>query len=93
MTVITMVFQAETPITYLQIAGVISLASALKGSPAVTDLIGGSVDKAMAANVSMIKLIHKSWTALNGDSPIIIPPMRTVRRQEKLTVTWNCKNL
>jgi hypothetical protein len=37
--------------------------------------------------VSMIKLIHKSCTALNGDSPMASPPMSTVKRHEMLTVT------
>jgi hypothetical protein len=60
MHIIIMVFHIVAPMTYLQTAGVISLASGLNGSPTVTLLIGGSVDKAMAANVSIIKLIHKS---------------------------------
>lgn len=87
MQVITIMFQTEIPIIYLQIFGVISFASGLKGSPIVTVFIGGSVDKAIAAKVSMIKLIHKSYTALNGDSPIANPPMRTVKRHDIFTVT------
>jgi hypothetical protein len=80
-------FQTEIPMIYLQILGVNSLASGLNGSPTVTVLIGGSVDKAIAAKVSMIRLIHKSYTALNGDSPIANPPISTVKRHEIFTVT------
>ena len=53
-------FHADTPKICLQIAGVRMLVSALNGGPVIQDLIGGSVEKAKAANVSMIKLIHKS---------------------------------
>ena len=56
----TIVFQIETPTICLQITGVRSFASALNGGPWMTDGSGGSVERAKAANVSMIKLIHKS---------------------------------
>ena len=40
----------------------------LAGGPLMTCLSGGSVAKAKAANVSMMRLTHKSWTADKGDS-------------------------
>lgn len=54
------VIQMEVPITYHHTNLVISWASALRGGPLVTFEIGGSVDRAIAANVSMIKLIQRS---------------------------------
>ena len=51
------------------------------------------MERAKAANVSMIKLIHKSRTADNGDSTSQILPKITVNMAEILTVTWNWRNL
>lgn len=57
MSPIIIVFQREIPITCLKTALVTILWSILIGGPVVTVLIGGSVERAMAAKVSMIKLI------------------------------------
>jgi hypothetical protein len=81
------VFQIDIPITYLQTALVISIASFLIGGPVVTVLIGGSVDKAIAAKVSIIILIQSNCTGENGDSLNMIPPIITAKRQEIFTVT------
>jgi hypothetical protein len=58
-----------------------------KGGPVRTEARGGSVERAIAANVSIIKLIHKSYTAESGDSLNTITPKRTVAKAEILTVT------
>ena len=60
MNVIMIVFQREMPMTYLQTAFVIISASYLIGGPVVTVLIGGSVERAIAAKVSIIILIHSN---------------------------------
>lgn len=52
----------------------------------VTVLIGGSVERAIAAKVSMIKLIQRSWVAGKGESVKMIPPMITVSKQATFTV-------
>jgi len=44
------------------------------------------VDRAIAARVSMIKLIQRSWTAEIGDSENIMKPKKMVRMIDKLTV-------
>lgn len=44
------------------------MARSVAGCPLMTCLSGGSVAKAKAANVSMMRLTHKSWTADKGDS-------------------------
>jgi len=89
----TIVFQIETPIICLQITGVRSFSYALNGGPWITDGSGGSVDKANAANVSIIKLIHNSLAAEIGDSTSQILPKITVKMTEIFTVTWNWRNL
>lgn len=88
-----MTFQKEIPRICLQTVPERIEALLLKGFPCKTVASGGSVERAIAAKVSMIKLIHKSWTAESGDSPKIIPPMKTVAKAEMLTVTWNWRNL
>jgi hypothetical protein len=82
----TMIFQIEIPMICLQTVGVrIYLLSLL--SYLITELSGGSVANAKAAKVSMIKLIHKSYTPENGDSLNMIEPIKTVTKTEILTVT------
>lgn len=85
-------FQRETPITCLKIAGVSTCVSVVGGSLKMLST-GGSVDSAIAANVSMIRLIHRSYTALSGHSPKKQIPTMTSKITETLTVSWNCKNL
>lgn len=48
---------------------------------------GGVVARAIAARMSMIKLIHRSWIAFKGDSKRQRQPTKTNRRQVKLQVT------
>jgi len=54
--------------------------------------IGGSVESAIAAKVSIMRLIQSSCTALSGDSPKKRIPKMTSKITETLTVSWNCKN-
>jgi len=84
---IIITFHNEIPRICLQTEAERMAAFPLNGYPSVTESTGGSVDKAIAANVSMIKLIQRSWTGLKGDSPINIAPIRTVKSTEMLTVT------
>lgn len=58
--VIIITFHTEIPRICLQTEAESTAALPLKGNPSQTELTGGSVDKAIAANVSIIKLIHKS---------------------------------
>jgi len=51
-----------------------------------TDSRGGSVERARAANVSMIMLIQRSCTALNGVSAKKRIPKTIIIRQEMFTV-------
>jgi len=53
-------FQNEIPRIYLQTEAESTAALPLNGCPSVTESTGGSVDKAIAAKVSINKLIHKS---------------------------------
>ena len=47
---------------------------------------GGSVDRATAANVSIIKLIQNNYVAVKGDSEKNRIPMKTTKIHEKFTV-------
>jgi hypothetical protein len=83
---ITRVFQRETPIICLQTVAERSEAFFLNGLPLITDGSGGSVDRASAAKVSIIKLIQSSCTGEIGDSANVQIPMKIVARIEMLTV-------
>lgn len=82
-------FKIEIPIIYLQtqllrIVAPPSLSSFLP--PLMTFLSGGSVARAKAANVSIIKLIHKRPTGEIGVSAKKQAPIKTVQIIEILTV-------
>lgn len=83
----------DTPKICLQTVGERMATLSVYGGPSMTDLRGGSVARARAAKMSMIKLIHKSWTEVNGYWLNKRIPMKRTTKQEMLTVTWNCKNL
>ena len=85
--IITKTFQMDIPRTCLEMTGVRTGLSSLNGSPARTESSGGSVARAKAAKVSMIRLIHRSCTADRGDSAIIVEPIATVSKAERLTVS------
>ena len=53
-----------------------------------------NVPRASAANVSIIKLTHRSWTAVNTDSssPLATAEINVRRTAVMLTVIWNCAN-
>lgn len=84
---IIVTFHNETPKIYLQIAAVMMLVSGFHGLPQITFLLGGSVARAKAAKVSIIRFNHKSYTADNGDSERIHEPIATVSIAEILHVT------
>lgn len=48
---------------------------------------GGSVAKARAARVSMIRLTQSIWTAVNGESLSITDPKKTINMATTLTVS------
>jgi len=85
-------FQSETPKICLQTAAVNKEVFDDGGDLRIFSS-GGSVDRAIAAKVSMIKLIQRSWTAFKGDSAKKTNPTTMTRSAETLTVIWNYKNL
>ena len=52
---------------------------------------GGSVAKARAAKVSMMRLTHNSWTAVNTEVSVLLETAETKVKTTAvmLTVTWN----
>ena len=54
--------------------------------------VGGSVARPIAARVSMMRLIHKSWIILKGELPRVAPPIRTIAQQTMFTQSWNWRN-
>jgi len=86
---ITREFQREIPKICLQTVAERIEAFCLNGLPLITDGSGGSVDRAKAAKVSMIKLIQRSCTGESGDSAKVQIPMKMVITTEILTVNWN----
>jgi len=56
----TMIFHTEIPRICLQTEAESTAAFPLNGLPSMTESTGGSVDKAIAAKVSMIALIQRS---------------------------------
>lgn len=81
-----MKFHNDTPKICLQIAGVKILVFEVGGVFKIFSN-GGSVESAIAAKVSIIRLIHKSYTALRGHSPKKMVPITTVSKTDMLTVT------
>lgn len=79
-------FHSETPKICLQTAAVNKEVFDDGGDLRIFSS-GGSVDRAIAAKVSMIKLIQRSWTALKGDSLKQRIPTTTTKSTERLTVT------
>lgn len=57
--------------------------------------VGGSVAKASAAKVSMIRLTQSSWTAVNTESSLAsaTAEMKVKKTAVILTVIWNCVSL
>ena len=53
--------------------------------------VGGSVARAKAAKVSMIKLTHRSWTAVRADCSELLAIEETKAKTTAvtLTVNWN----
>lgn len=49
--------------------------------------LGGSVAKANAAKVSIIKFTQSIWIEVRGESPRNIPPKSTINMATKLTVS------
>jgi len=53
---------------------------------------GGSVARAKAAKVSIIKLTQSIWTGVKGDSLIRTAPKKAMKIATTLTVSWNWRN-
>jgi hypothetical protein len=51
--------------------------------------LGGSVARASAAHVSMIRLTQSIWTEVRGGSSLATPPKNTMNMATTLTVSWN----
>jgi hypothetical protein len=49
--------------------------------------MGASLAIAIAARMSMIKLIHSNWRIVNGLIPRVAPPRITIQRQDIFTVS------
>ena len=54
---------------------------------------GGSVARARAAKLSIIRLTHNIWTAVNTDCLIMPDEIKVMQTATTFTVSWNCKNL
>lgn len=61
-------YQIDTPMTYLYI-GAVKIEAFDVGGLFKIFSIGGSVESAIAAKVSMIRFTQRSWTGLSGESP------------------------
>ena len=59
------------------------------GDSFITLSSGGNEARAMAANVSIIKLTQSIWVTVRGDSVPIKEPTRTIKHAATLTVSWN----
>lgn len=57
--------------------------------------VGGSVARASAANVSMIRLTQSNWTAVKTELSVLLDTADTNVRTTAvmLTVIWNCEIL
>ena len=57
--------------------------------------VGASVAKARAANVSIMRFTHRSWTAVNTEVSVVLATADTKVRTTAviLTVTWNYSRL
>lgn len=53
---------------------------------------GGSVARASAANVSIIRLTHNIWMGVKGDLFNMTELSIAIKIATILTVSWNCKN-
>ena len=62
------------------------------GFPLIISGLGGSVAKARAAKVSIIKLTHSIYIEFIGESPKKMPPTKAINIATILTVSWNCRN-
>ena len=70
------------------------------GGRSKTSGLGGSVAKARAANVSMMRLTHRSWMAVRTDTgdfdgvsvAVTKAVMMAITTAEILTLNWNCRN-
>lgn len=79
-------------ITFLHIKGVIIYSVLEYGILNKSSSDGGSVARAKAARVSMIKFTQSIWTGVNGDSLIKTAPKKAIKIATTLTVSWNWRN-
>lgn len=78
---------------FLHIYAVIKPSNREYGLLCKSSSLGGSVARARAAKVSIIRLTHNICIGVNGDYLRKAAPVNANINAEKLTVSWNCKNL
>ena len=78
-----------TPKISYHICLVIMNALGLLGLSFITASLAGSVAKANAANVSMIKLTHNICVTVKGKSTPMNGPIQAIRIATTLMVNWN----
>lgn len=62
-------------------------------SSAITLLVGGSVARATTANMSIKRLMYRSWFTRIGGLPNNKIPIKLMITHEKFVVTWKIRNL
>ena len=75
------------------ITGVTIFSVRLYGGSSRISAEGGSVARANAPHVSIIKLTQSIYTEVRGGSETTTPPRNTINMATQFTVSWNCKNL
>ena len=77
---------------FLHIMLVISGSVRPIGGFVINSLMGFSVARARAPNVSIIRFTHNNWTAVNGTSPAKTAATKLIIRAATFTVSWNWMN-
>lgn len=86
------IWKIACKVIFLHIKGVIIYSFLEYGILNKSSSEGGSVAKAKAARVSIIKLTHSIWTGVKGDYLMKTAPKKAMNIATTLTVNWNCKN-
>ena len=73
-------------------AGVMMKASLLRGLCSMTSSLGGSVAKAKAAKVSMMRFTHSICVTVSGRSTPMKGPSAAIPHAATFTVSWNTMN-
>jgi len=80
-------WQMAWPMIILAMPVVMRESDFLSGLRSRMDFEGGSVARARAASVSMIRLTQRSWTALRTDSSLALATDETKVRTTAVTLT------